>query len=586
MKRTLPFIALLFACIINSVADPEIDSWYTQKSGAYARIFQRDADVPNGPVTSWTHPGGGTSQTTPTYAGIHEVSSTPDWVYIRSSGLGGYTMGPWYADGTRTTLFPGFPNNRAVRYRFPRSPTDPITVLPKAITGDGPIGYFVNGVAMFDSRDDFSYSNGAGNDTPNGGGRWNRDAYFNEFLTFDASYAHQANGNYHYHASPPALRHQLGDSVDYIASSNVYTENFNGKHSPILGWNQDGLPLFGPYGFSDPLDSTSGVRRMISGFQIRTGLTTRGLWPAWATRVYAGAALSFRVGPDVSPSFPLGRYMEDNDYKGDLGMTLGVDFDLNEFNARFCRTPEFPAGTWAYFACVDPNGIPVYPYNINRTFFGDPIGGIPNAIPDSDEGGAVLTTHFEGGPEKEDTIESLQINDSLSGDITIVYSGIEGATYEIQNVTDLGAPTWTPVAPAAVADSDLSTVAHSNAFAVANPSYYRSSRTGLAVFDDTGFDYTPSIAGLESTITVTLAGDVGQDAPPVLTALPTSLTYNGVTIDLDSVSRPSQQEITFNVNLFGLAPGNYQVVAVFQGASGIQIGTYIIVVPSQNNILL
>jgi arylsulfatase A-like enzyme len=586
MKRILPCIALLFACLTNAMADPEIDSWYTQKSGAYARIFQLDADVPNGSVTSWIHPGGGTSQTTPTYAGIHELSSTPDWVYIRTSGLGGYMMGPWYTGAARTTLFPGYPINQAVQYRFPRSPADPLTVTPKTITGGGPIGYFVNGVAMFDSRDAFSYSIGAGGDVPNGGERWNRDAYFNERLTFDASFAHQANGNYHYHASPPALRYQLGDSVDYNAASNTYTENFNGKHSPILAWNRDGLPLYGPYGFSDPLDSTSGVRRMISGFQIRAGLTTRDVWPAWATRVYTGAGLSFQVGPDVSPTFPLGRYMEDNDYKGDLGMTLGVEFDINEFNARFCATPEFPAGTWAYFVCIDPNGTPVYPYNINRTYFGDPVGGVPNAIPDSDEGGAVLTTYFEGGPEKEDTIESLLIHDPLSDDITIVYSGVEGGSYEIQNVTNLETTTWTPVAPAAVADSDTSTAEHTGAFAGTDPSYYRSTRTGLAPFDDTGFDYTPVTTGHESTITVTLAGDGGQGAPPVLTALPVSLTYNGVSIDLGSVSRPSQQEITFNVNLIGLAPGSYQVVAVFQGPAGTQIGTYTIAVPSQNNILL
>ena len=31
-------------------------------------------------------------------------------------------------------------------------------------------------------------------------------------------------------------------------------------------------------------------------------------------------------------------------YKGDLGMDVGVDFDLDIHNGRFCVTPEFPKG--------------------------------------------------------------------------------------------------------------------------------------------------------------------------------------------------------------------------------------------------
>ena len=44
---------------------------------------------------------------------------------------------------------------------------------------------------------------------------WNRDAYVNESVTFDAAYAHQAGANYHYHANTPALRHLLADHVDF-----------------------------------------------------------------------------------------------------------------------------------------------------------------------------------------------------------------------------------------------------------------------------------------------------------------------------------------------------------------------------------
>ncbi|MEM7393230.1 MAG: YHYH protein, partial [Verrucomicrobiota bacterium] len=457
-----------------------------------------------------------------------------------------------------------------------------MTVSNRTVTGDGAIGYYVNGVAMFDSRDDFSYSNGAMMDVPNGGQRWNRDAWVNELPSFDAALAHQANGQYHYHANPPALRYQLGDRVDFNPTKNTYPENFNGRHSPILGWNRDGLPLYGPYGYSDPMDSGSGIRRMISGYRIRTGLTLRNTWPDWATRLYANVGLSFRVGPDVGLAYPLGRYMEDNDYKGDLGLTHGVDFDLNEFNVRYCLTPEFPGGTWAYFVCIEADGTPVFPYNIGRAYFGEPTGGVPDGLPDSDEGGTAVTTHFEGGPEKDDVIDAITVD---SDDITLTFSVAEGGRYEIQASPDLGSnATWAPISSPATADWDRLSYTASNTMDGVDRRFFRTHRMDLADFDDNGFVYDDGISN--TIITVSLMGDGGQGTPPNLNMLPDSVSFNGLSIDLDTVSRPSQQEIRFEVDLSGLPPGTYNVVAEFPGMAGTQIGTYTIPGAANRNILL
>ena len=568
------------------IAEPILENWFTDDSGAYARVFMADADVPANSVTSWLHPTGGTSQATPTYAGIHEISTTPNWVYLRTTGLAGHIMGPWYADATRTTFFPGYPNNRSMLYRLPRVPVDPLTVTVKTITGDGAIGYFVNGVAMFDTRDDFSYNTPNSRDVPNGEERWNRDAWVNEILTFDAALAHQAGGNYHYHASPVALRHQLDDAMDYDPLTNTYTENpVNLQHSPILAWVADGLPLYGPYGYSDPLDANSGVRRMISGYRVRAGLTTRDTWPAWATRLYAANGLSFLDGPDVSATFPLTRYMEDNEYKGDFGMTQGVDFDLNEYNTRWCVTPEFPAGTWAYFTCIAADGTPVYPYNIARSFFGDPTGDRANGVPDSSEAGAPVETLFEGGPEKNIQLEFPPVGDLSPNDTTIEISGVEGASYDVEKSETLGATAnWTPVGSDLLAISDLISFTDTNGLSATEQAYYRVRHTGLAAFDDSGFEVGPQPN--TTAITVSLVGDSGQNAPPNLNFLPATLTFNGITVDLASVTRPSQQEIRFEVDLTGLAPGDYNVIATYLGTAGIQLGTYTIDVPTQNNILL
>ena len=124
---------------------------------------------------------------------------------------------------------------------------------------------------------------------------------------------------------------------------------------------------------------------MVSGYQKRDGtngsidlnVSGRQTLPQWVVRnqgVSATLAANL-VGPDVAAQYPVGQYLQDYAYKGDLGLTLydgsgafdeATDFDLNEYNVRFCVTPEFPEGTWAYFTNIAPDGTPVYPYNISR----------------------------------------------------------------------------------------------------------------------------------------------------------------------------------------------------------------------------
>jgi hypothetical protein len=255
-------------------ADPRITSWSTTLSGQYARIYPTLADQNNRtPATTWSRGQG--NQLTPAYSDVHQVDFSASWVYIHSTGLASHLMGPWYLNATKTNLFPNYPANTAVKYRIPRTPVIPAT---KVNTGLGATGRMVNGVSLFDCRDAFSYSfTNAADATPGGSftgdGVWNRDAYHNESVTFDNALAHQAGSNYHYHAQPIALRYQLGDHVDYAAATNSYTEQTSPvqRHSPILAWAADGLPVYGPYGYSTALDPNSGLRRMTTGFILRDG---------------------------------------------------------------------------------------------------------------------------------------------------------------------------------------------------------------------------------------------------------------------------------------------------------------------------
>jgi hypothetical protein len=206
--------ALLISCILSPMvlAEPITTSWFTELSGQYARIYPTlTEEAANSPVTSWNHPSGN-DQLTPTYAGVSEISTTTTDLYIRTSGLPFQTMGPWYLNAAKTNLFPNYPGNIAQTARFPLTPE--VASFPKPLTGLGAIGYFVDGVAMFDSRDAFSYVNGLMRDaTPadganRGDGVWNRDAFVNEAVTFDPANAHQAGATHHYHANPTGLRHR------------------------------------------------------------------------------------------------------------------------------------------------------------------------------------------------------------------------------------------------------------------------------------------------------------------------------------------------------------------------------------------
>jgi YHYH protein len=79
-------------------------------------------------------------------------------------------------------------------------------------------------------------------------------------------------------------------------------------------------------------------------------------------------------GPNVDTYFYIGRYNEDYEYRGDMGEAQGSTYDLDQFNARFCRTPEYPEGTWAYHVTIDAAGKAVFPYTVGRQYRGQPLG--------------------------------------------------------------------------------------------------------------------------------------------------------------------------------------------------------------------
>lgn len=131
--------------------------------------------------------------------------------------------------------------------------------------------------------------------------------------------------------TPKILRKSLGDHIDEISNREVVSNT----HSPIVGWAYDGNPIYGPYG--------------------KVGNQIKKIDSSYETRIVNNTQLR--------PNFQEGFFIQDYYYDRALG-------DLDEYNGRFCTTPEYPDGIYAYFSTIDSKTLssPTYPYVIGENF--------------------------------------------------------------------------------------------------------------------------------------------------------------------------------------------------------------------------
>jgi len=479
-KTMLIVLMVISLAVSNLFADPLLTSWFTKDAGQYARIQQTTG---GSIVTTWS------GQSPPAYSDVETVSYSTNYVYVYASGLASHVMGPWYLDAAKTMLFPNLPTNQKVTMRFPRAPAPASTHTE---TTGGAMGMYVNGVAVFNMLDGYSYTNGADRQGMIGSGIWERDAKFGEAVTFDPANAHQpGSGQYHCHINPIALRYQLGDNATYNSSSDTYSENTNNlQHSSIVGWAFDGYPIYGPYGYSTATNPASGVRRMISGYVLRNGqygtsnlnVTGRTTLPLWAqiaeNRINLTAS---QYGPsttkaaDMTGSFALGRYAEDNDCLNDLPTndTAGVQWDLDRYNGRYCVTPDYPNGTYAYFVAINADGTSAFPYLTGRQYYGVVGGGTVSSITES------VTTNFTGGANAPLAVTA--VNTDNAGDVTLTWSSVQGGMYVISGSVDL--VTWTNLNPSISSTGIVSLGTDPVATQVYTQRFYKVGLSSLAPYD-------------------------------------------------------------------------------------------------------
>ncbi len=339
-KIVFGFIIL---CGFSSLAqtNPVITSWLQNTTGITGRHYVSGNSTPINDSDS---------------ANVQTVLYSAGSIYIRTKGIPSYITGP-YLDGN-----PSVATSQNAIFKFPLTPAP--SASPVNTTG-GNIGIFINGVALFDYRDGVSWKNSTsslcgGPITPAcmGDGIWNRDAVVGERGGFDCAKGHPAMGNYHHHQNPSAFNLDLNvisTVCNLYLADGLYTLDST-AHSPLLGFAYDGYPIYGAYAYKN-VNGTGGIVRMKSGYAKRN-ITIR-------TTYSTGATVT--AGPAVSATYPIGYFRED--YQYNTTSVLTPDY-LDDHNGRFCITPEYPAGTYCYFATVDANWNSTYPYIIGPTFYG------------------------------------------------------------------------------------------------------------------------------------------------------------------------------------------------------------------------
>jgi hypothetical protein len=236
------------------------------------------------------------------------------------------------------------------------------------------------------------------------------------------------------------------------------------------------------------MDSSSGVRRMISGYIKRDGsygtsnlnVTGRTTLPLWAQAAQGRTNLtSSQYGPstsktaDMTGSFALGRYAEDNDYLGDLptNLTAGAQWDLDRYNGRFCVTPDYPQGTYAYFVTINTNGTTAYPYLLGRQYYGVVSGGTVSSITES------VITNFTGGTNTPLVVTAI----SAASDVTLTWSSVQGGTYIVDASTDL--VNWADLSPSVTAAGIASQNTEAGAAQTYTKRFYKVKLSSIASFD-------------------------------------------------------------------------------------------------------
>ena len=219
---------------------------------------------------------------------------------------------------------------------------------------------------------------------------WRKDKFKNSTLDSDnggflKNFISSKGSGYAYYASPTTLR----------------ANDTGTNHSPILGFAYDGNPIYGAYGYVNTLDSSSGVQRMTSSYTLNPPTTDR-------------------------PTATNGTFINDYEYIHGSGT-------LDENNGRFCVTPEFPKGVYAYFITVDSTDTPVFPYILGENYYSLPVDSNYNSELSQDDlpknSRILRTTNIDNNGD----LAIARINDVQRGNVSSATILSSGSNFSVGN---------------------------------------------------------------------------------------------------------------------------------------------------------
>jgi hypothetical protein len=257
---------------------------------------------------------------------VQQVQYSTNNVYVTTTNIP-----DWIPLGYDWPNNPWSPQDQNFVFKITLNPVK--KTAPLVQTPFGHIGIWTNGVSIYNPKDAKSYLDS---------GKWYQNAIYFEHLqieTMDSCLGHPNNKfEYHLHVHPKCL----------------WNEQDSSRHAPLVGFAFDGFPIYGCYGYTNT-NGTGAIKRLKSSYRLRN--------IADRTSLPDGTVLTSRYYGPTLAVYPLGAYMEDYEYVQGLG-------DLDEFNGRFCVTPDYPQGTYAYFVTLDAQLEPAFPYVLGPNFYG------------------------------------------------------------------------------------------------------------------------------------------------------------------------------------------------------------------------
>ena len=367
-------LALLLGTFISlsaQVTDPLITSWKLNTTGAWVYDTNNNDTI---------------------LVDVESVHYDNSNVYVKASGV------PSYYNFTNNNGNHNAAKNAHYVWKITRTPQ--AAAIPMSNLNGGQCGVIIDGSTFFNPEDARSYQNA---------NNWHQLAYYFEGNDFDFSYGHSSPQNeYHHHVI----------DIAYVDTS------IHNQHSPLIGYAFDGYPVYGPYGYTDPNDTTSAIIRMKPSWQKRN-ITQR-------TTYADGTVLqASQYGPAVGGQYPLGCYREDYEY-------VALSGTLDTHNGRFCKTPGYPNGIYAYFATIDSLNHPVYPEYIGQTFYGTvapgnmgPTGG-QNTIPGNS---TLYVPQVINGIAETNAIDWMMFPNPTANALTIKTNSTGNYKFEITDMT-------------------------------------------------------------------------------------------------------------------------------------------------------